>query len=951
MIEIIIAIALFILCFLLIRYRFYLSLIVGLILSMFLHKELFSIYMWDLLPIRIFMSAFLLSSFIDFWKFNKISLRFVSYLKDPFIALNILLIITKLISTVNTLSLSSTIFLNIFFINISVFLITVYLRLKDTEILDLLKKYVSISVLMALITFVQLYFYFQYSYLFGAILNVAGRSVDIPSFDFSYSYFTELLKIIVMTRVGSLFWDVNHFGGFIASTTVLSFAFLVNSKDRRSFWINLFSFLVLGLVLFLTNSRSAWVLAFVSFLVLFTCLIYRKVGKKGIIYSLIGVTILSTFLVFQYQDRDSLFREKVRSYFHYRLDSFDSHFLLLRGTVNVFDKYQLIGGGVGSFFEHFKSTETADEFLRRDPAGLSVKVPAHTIWGEVLSETGIVGLTVFILFIALLVSTSLYSVIHTKGDDFIYSSSVFGLTIGWMVAGIFYSYNSEFFYLCLVLPFFYLYKKVNLDLNQLLNYFNSKAVYSFLILLGISSYLVFYQLGTNKFIPFDEAIYAKVASNMYESGDLFTLRWNPETFWFEKPPLYFIVTSFFYNVFGENEFSARLFSALSSLVLVIFVYKFAKMVFDSSKSGYFAVIALITNVSILYYSRMAMLDVIFTTFIFISTYFFIKNQKDPKVFNLILTGIFVGLAVMTKNIVGLLPLGFFGVYYLIRLIKDKSTFFTSFKSFGLIFLTVLIVSLPWHLHMYNLYGDRFINSYFGYHLFERFGTVIEEKEGPWNFYLLVIQNSMRIWFGALLIGLVYFIYKIIKTKENENLLFVLYSSLIVLLVFSISSSKLRWYIMPIYPFLSLIAGYFVAEFVNYFNKYFKKPILTFLLSFGILVFSFYYLYLVRNMVYTSDLTGRMIEMLLINNTQKVNKAEIVFVDKVDYPLILYYSEVPFQPVLFSSLRSNLSRYRQDNKNATFITSQSRFLDIQRLIPEVTKISENKDFVLGSLKLD
>jgi 4-amino-4-deoxy-L-arabinose transferase-like glycosyltransferase len=951
MVEIIVGLSLFILCFLLIRYKFYIALTVGLILSVLLHKELFSIYIWDLLPIRIFMVAFLLSSLLDFYKFNKFTSKFLSYLKDPFIVINLLLVLSKLVSIFNSLSINSSIFLNIFFINISVFLITIYIRLKDIELLNLMKNYVFISVVMSLITFVQLYFYFQYSFLFGAVLNVAGRSVDVPEFSFSATYLTDVLKILVMTRVGSLFWDVNHFGGFIASTLILAFAFLLTSKNKRNFIFYLFSFLTLGLVLFLTNSRSAWILSFISFFIFFISLIYRKVGRKGIIYAFSLLTALTIFLTFQYQDRDSWFREKVKSYFHYRLDSFDSHFLLLRGTVNVFDKFQLIGGGVGSFFEHFKSTETADEFLRRDPAGLSVKVPAHTIWGESLAETGLFGTTVFILLVILLLGSAIYAVMHSDKEDFIFSSALLGLIMGWLVAGIFYSYNSEFFYICLLVPFFYIYKKLNLNLNLLLEYFNKKSIFGFSIIMLICFYLLFIGLGTNKFIPFDEAIYAKVAKNMYESGDYFTLRWYPESYWFEKPPLYFIVTSFFYSIFGVNEFAARLFTAISSVILLFVTYKFSKLIFSNSRAAVFTVVALITNVSYLYYSRVAMLDIIFTLFIITSSYFFIKYQSSLLTRHLIYSGIMVGLAVMTKNIIGLFPLGFFGIYYLIKIFKDKSLFWLSFKNLFLIFFSAIAVSLPWHYHMYSLYGMEFINSYFGYHLFQRFGTVIEQKGGPWYFYFLVIQNSMRLWYGALILGLVYFIYRIYKEKFNENYMFLVYSSLLILLIFSYSSSKLRWYIIPIYPFLSIIAGFFIAEIVSLIDRFVRKPAVTFLSSFLIFVASFYYLYTVKGMVYTSDLTGRMVEMVLLNNNQIINKADIVFIDKVDLPLILFYSEKKYQSVLYTSLRLNLQNYKANQTNATFITSQSRFLDIQRLIPEVTKIGENKDYVLGSLKLD
>lgn len=953
--EIIIAILLFIVCFTLLRYKFYSGVLLGLVLSTLLHKELFSIYIWDLLPIRIFMVAFLVNSIFEFFKFNGLSLKFIPYLKNPFIFLNIFIVISRLLSLINTQSLSSTVFLNIFYITVSVFLIHLSIKFNEAELLDTIKKYTLISVVLGLVTFIQLYFYFQYSYLFGAILNVAGRSVDVPEFSLSAEYLTNVLKLVVMTRVGSLFWDVNHFGGFVASTFMFSLAFLLTAKDKKSRIIFLISFLILGTVLFLTNSRSAWLLALVSLIITFTSLIYRKVGKKGIIYTLVIVSIVSTFLFFQYQDRNSLFREKVRSYFHYRLDSFDSHFLLLRGTVNVFDKYQIIGGGVGSFFEHFKSTETADEFLRRDPAGLSTKVPAHTIWGEVLSETGLVGISLFVLMVLLITSTHLYGMIHSNKDDFVLYSSFFGLTIGWLVAGIFYSYNSEFFYISLLLPFFYSYKKLGLDIYKLTDFYLKKSMYGNLILSLIAFYLIFFNLGVNKLIPYDEAIYAKVAKNMFESGDLFTLRWFEGSFWFEKPPLYFIVTSFFYSIFGVTEFSSRLFTAIAGLLLLLFTYKLSKLVFDDTKAAFFSVLALLTNVSFLYYSRAAMLDVIFTLFIVASTYFFIKFEKFGFKKDLIFTGIMIGLAVMTKNIIGLLPLGFFGIYYLVKILQNKENFkeiiVSSFFNMILIILVSLVVSVPWHLHMYLLYGDKFLNSYFGYHLFTRFGTVIEQKGGPWNFYLLVIQNSMRIYFAVLLPGLLYYFYHLYKNKFDNYKMFVFYSSLVILVLFSVSSSKLRWYIIPIYPFLSIIAGFFISYMLEMFNKYVKSSVMTFLVSFFIVVGSFYYLWIYRNMAYTSDLTGRMVEMILINNTQTINDAQNFYVDKVDLPLVQFYSEKNYTTELYRSLRAKLLINVSDKTNATFITSQSRFLDLQRVIPEITKIAENKDYVLGSLKLD
>jgi len=349
--------------------------------------------------------------------------------------------------------------LNIFYIAALNFVLLIYFKLKDIEVLDLLKKYVIIAFLVSLVPFIQVYLYFNHNYLFGAILNVAGLNVDFPSFRFEYEFFTEALKLVVMTRLGSIFWDVNHFGGYLAGLLVPALAFTLISKGKESRTYFIF-FLFIGLALFLTNSRSAWIIGFISLLTFLILAVYRKIGKKGVFYALAGLTVVSLVLFSMYQDRDSLFREKVRSYFHYRMDSFDSHFLLLQGALDVFNKYPLIGGGTGSFFEHFKETPTSNEFLKRDPAGLSGRVPAHSIWGEVIAESGALGMFVFIALVLLFFGILFYALVHSKNwqDYFLYSSFL-GSLLGWLVAGIFYSYNSEFFFILFFFPIIYTLKK------------------------------------------------------------------------------------------------------------------------------------------------------------------------------------------------------------------------------------------------------------------------------------------------------------------------------------------------------------------------------------------------------------------------------------------------------------------------------------------------------------
>jgi len=59
----------------------------------------------------------------------------------------------------------------------------------------------------------------------------------------------------------------------------------------------------------------------------------------------------------------------------------------------------------------------------------------------------------------------------------------------------------------------------------------------------------------------DEARYSDIASLMNRTGDYITPHLN-HVVYLEKPPLCYWATALSFKIFGENEFSSRLFAAL-----------------------------------------------------------------------------------------------------------------------------------------------------------------------------------------------------------------------------------------------------------------------------------------------------------------------------------------------------------------------------------------------------
>ena len=73
----------------------------------------------------------------------------------------------------------------------------------------------------------------------------------------------------------------------------------------------------------------------------------------------------------------------------------------------------------------------------------------------------------------------------------------------------------------------------------------------------------------------DEPRYSQVAREMFERGDWVTTTLGGSN-WFEKPALLYWLQITFYNIFGVNEFAARLGSALFGLGTILSLWFLGK---------------------------------------------------------------------------------------------------------------------------------------------------------------------------------------------------------------------------------------------------------------------------------------------------------------------------------------------------------------------------------------
>lgn len=321
----------------------------------------------------------------------------------------------------------------------------------------------------------------------------------------------------------------------------------------------------------------------------------------------------------------------------------------------------------------------------------------------------------------------------------------------------------------------------------------------------------------------DEVLFSSPASQLANhfkfntevlSGIIYGM--DKATLWMS--PLYMVLLSIIYKLFGESLFAGRFFSLFTACIATLIFYYIIKHIINNKKLAFFISLLLILDLSFSRATNIIRMEMLNLTFILISILF--MELRKP-----ILTGIFMGLAGLTHPIsIFLIPIVF--IYYrfsTINLIK--------------IAISAFVVMIPWFIYILN-YSDIFVFQFL---------AQITRKSTHYNFegllYLLKVfggqyqhkWNVILIYIFILMIFIL-FIYDLLNKKYTIKYI------LIFLTIFGTTLlSSEAWY--SIYPlpfaliYLSifiyhydslkkylLIFSFFIFIMIHFFfwNKYFAK---------------------------------------------------------------------------------------------------------------------------------
>lgn len=331
-----------------------------------------------------------------------------------------------------------------------------------------------------------------------------------------------------------------------------------------------------------------------------------------------------------------------------------------------------------------------------------------------------------------------------------------------------------------------------------------------LILLLAVNFLV--GLGSTPLFDLDEGAFSSATMEMLIRGDFITTYMGGELR-FDKPILIYWLQALSVSLFGLNEFSLRLPSAICATLWCWAVYEFCRHFLNTSKATT-ACILLASSLIISIISRAATADALLNLWICLALLDAYRhfNQQDTHQNSAkyaLRAYLWVGLGVLTKGPIAILiPLVSITIYAVFR---QKFKLLQRLLINPLGWLICLTVFLPWYIAEYLTQGQAFIQGFFFKHNLSRFSSTMEGHGGNLLYYLpisLLVFMPATGFFLQLLTHLRLFFSPSLARRLDSLDIFCWSWFLFVLIFFSFSKTQLPHYLLyGVTPIFILMAKY------------------------------------------------------------------------------------------------------------------------------------------------
>lgn len=327
----------------------------------------------------------------------------------------------------------------------------------------------------------------------------------------------------------------------------------------------------------------------------------------------------------------------------------------------------------------------------------------------------------------------------------------------------------------------------------------------------------------------DERFHALVAKNA--AGDLLSPHllnevvfpynyevWVGNYIWLHKPPLALWEIALSIKLFGQHVLAVRFPSVIAFSATCYFVFQIAKRLFDRSIGYYAALVYVFYQYGLEQVSGIHTadhIDVSFTLYITASLWAWIAYQQDQKTKYVLLIGVFSGLAVLTKWMVGFLVFGIWGSYLLWLLFVNRVAIGGQLVKFLKSLGVALLVCMPWNVCAAINYPKEYWYEF--NHARRHFSDVIEDHGGDILFYW---ENLSTLYGAGTLIPwvvLLSIVFTVVFLRETTKRIFVGAAILVIYTFFSLAATKMSNFVSVISPLVLICVTVFIYQIIAWIN--------------------------------------------------------------------------------------------------------------------------------------
>lgn len=303
-----------------------------------------------------------------------------------------------------------------------------------------------------------------------------------------------------------------------------------------------------------------------------------------------------------------------------------------------------------------------------------------------------------------------------------------------------------------------------------------------------------------------EIYFLDAARGMVESGDWVVPRYEGEPF-FDKPVLSYWLMAAAMEALGTSAGAGRLVAVVAAALVLLATAWLGTLLFDR-RSGLAGALVLATTAAFLVFGRVAMSDMLLALWTTLAVALaVVAYRPEAPWWAVPLLGAVAGLGFATKGPIALLVPGL--AILLLLLENRRRPVPCGAGALVLGILAFAVFGLGWFALVYRRLGEEPLVYFFLRENLERFAGEAYDVGRPVWFYPPAYLAEGLPWSPLLPIALL----RLLRSGERDESArarFLAVWVLLVLVPLSLSRGKIDYYLLPVYPALSLVIGRYLA---------------------------------------------------------------------------------------------------------------------------------------------